>query len=69
MVVMLGWGSAMPIYKAFVLGKDGLAAAPPTEIVADDDAEAMSKASVLTDAGEVEIWEGTRLVVRIDRRA
>jgi len=55
------------VYKAYVLSADGRVFAPPTEIVADSDAEAMSKASVLTDAGEVEVWEGTRLVIRLDR--
>jgi hypothetical protein len=58
----------MPIYKAYVLNADGRVGGPPSEIVADSDADAMSKASVLTDAaGEVEVWEGTRLVVRLDR--
>lgn len=57
----------MPVHKAYVLSADGRVLAPPTEIVADDDAEAMSKASVLTNAGKIEVWEGTRLVVRLDR--
>jgi hypothetical protein len=57
----------MPIYKAYVLNARDHVATPPREIMADDDAEAMSKASALTDAGEVEVWEGARLVVRLDR--
>lgn len=58
---------AMPIYMAYVLNADGRVGGPPSEIVADSDAEAMSKTSVLTDAGDVEVWEGTRLVVRLNR--
>jgi hypothetical protein len=63
----LAGAAAMKLYRAYVLNAAGQIVGPPTEIYAHDDAEAMEKAAALTDGGEVQVWEGTRLVARLDR--
>jgi hypothetical protein len=63
-LVPLGGGTAMRLYKAYVFNATGQIFGPPIEICANDDAEAMGKAAAL--AGEVQVWEGARLVARLD---
>jgi hypothetical protein len=52
-------------YRAYLVGKDGhFVGCEP--IVCSDDFEATQKAKRLVDAHDIELWSGTRLVIRLD---
>jgi hypothetical protein len=56
----------MPEYQAFFVGNDehffGF-----QPMICHDDGEAISKASRLVDAYDIELWSGERLVIRLSR--
>lgn len=55
-------------YRAYLVGQDGhfIACEP---LVCGDDSEATEKAQRLVDGHDVELWSGTRLVVRLHHDA
>jgi hypothetical protein len=56
------------VYEIFVIRRDGRVIPSPIDIVAKSDGEALSKLGLFRlDEEDVEIWEGTRLVARVDR--
>lgn len=59
---------AMPQYRAYVLDSAGKFFGPPHEMVCQDDEAAIAKAWQLTGYG-VEVWQGSRLVMRLPARA
>ena len=57
-------GSAVPEYRAYLVGLDGrFVGFEP--IVSTDDSEATEKAQRLTNGHDVELWSGERMIVRI----
>jgi hypothetical protein len=62
----LGGGKAgMTEYRAYTVGSDGhfIGYQP---LVCADDAEAIAKARHLVDDHDIELWSGTRLVIRLE---
>ena len=51
-------------YRAYILDSAGRYFGPPHEMICQDDEAAIAKAWRLTGYG-VEIWQGTRLVMRL----
>jgi hypothetical protein len=58
----------MPQYRAYILDSAGNFFGPPHEMVCQDDEAAITKAWYLTGYG-VEVWQGTRLVMRLPARS
>jgi hypothetical protein len=58
----------MPDYRAYILGREGLRFLRVTEFFRDhaDDATALCAAKKLVDGHDVELWDGGRLVARLD---
>jgi hypothetical protein len=54
----------MTVYRAYVIG-DGGHIVSSREWVADSDADATIWAKQLVDGHDVELWSGTRFVVRL----
>jgi hypothetical protein len=62
------FGDAMSEYRAFVIGEDGhFVGCEP--IVCSDDSEATQIAKRFANGHDVELWNGPRLVVRLDHTA
>jgi hypothetical protein len=60
----------MPDYRAYILGGEGHRFLRVAEFSRDhaDDATALCAAKKLIDGHDVELWDGARLVVRLDHR-
>ena len=58
----------MPQYRAYILDSAGNFFGPPHEMVCQDDEAAIAKAWHLTGYG-VELWQGSRLVMRLSARS
>jgi hypothetical protein len=58
----------MPDYRAYILGRPGHRFLKVTEFSGDhaDDAAALREAKKLIDGYDVELWDGGRLVARLD---
>jgi alkanesulfonate monooxygenase SsuD/methylene tetrahydromethanopterin reductase-like flavin-dependent oxidoreductase (luciferase family) len=57
----------MPEYLAYTIGRDGhFTGVEP--IVGATDAEAIEKANRLVGGQDVELWNGARLVIRLNRK-
>ena len=58
----------MPDYRAYILGRPGHRFLKVTKFSSDhaDDAAALSEAKKLVDGYYVELWDGGRLVARLD---
>jgi hypothetical protein len=54
----------MPAYRVYAISKQGRISGPPDIIECGDDQEAIGKAALLTNGKSVELWEGSRLIVR-----
>jgi hypothetical protein len=52
----------MSVYRCYVLDVGEHITAPPTEIIAETDAEALKQAVPLAKERTIEIWQGSRLV-------
>jgi hypothetical protein len=57
----------MAEYRAYLVGSDGHFVGCES-IVCGDDAEATEKAKRLVDGHDVELWAGTRLVIRLRQK-
>jgi hypothetical protein len=63
------WGATkMPDYRAYILGREGHRFLRVTEFSSDhvDDATALCAAKKLVDGHDVELWDGGRLIARLD---
>jgi hypothetical protein len=60
----------MPDFRAYILGRDGHRFLRVSEFSSDhaDDATALCAAKKLVDGHDVELWDGGRLVGRLDHR-
>ena len=58
----------MPDYRAYVLGRPGHRFLKVTEFSSDhaDDVAALSEAKKLIDGYDVELWDGGRLIARLN---
>jgi hypothetical protein len=58
----------MPDYRVYILGREGHGFLRVTDFSSDhvDDATALCAAKKLVDGQDVELWDGGRLVARID---
>jgi hypothetical protein len=56
----------MPDYRLYSVKPDGHISAPPVLIDCPNDQEAVAEAVSLMDGIAVEVWEGSRLVERIE---
>ena len=53
-------------YRVFFIGPSGKIAGPPAIIEAGDDDIALRQARALVDGHAVELWDGSRLIRRLD---
>jgi hypothetical protein len=60
----------MPDYRAYILGEEGHRFVRVAEFSKDhaDDATALLAAKKLIDGHDVELWDGVRLVARLDHK-
>jgi hypothetical protein len=56
----------MPDYRVYALNKAGRIAGAPTVITCDEDQAAIEAAKLLIAEQEIEVWEGARIVARIE---
>ena len=56
----------MPEYYLYTIKKDGHSDGPPKVVECQDDEAAVKKAKQLLDDRLIEIWEGARVVMRLD---
>jgi hypothetical protein len=59
----------MPNYRAYQLKPDGHIDGVPTIITCDDDQAAIKETKALVDGKDIELWDGTRLVITIRSKA
>jgi hypothetical protein len=52
-------------YRVYMVGRDGRFLGPPKEVECADDEEIVVKAMRMTSGLDLEIWDHTRLVVRL----
>jgi hypothetical protein len=52
-------------YRVYVVGRDGRFLGPPKELECTNDKEIVTKAMRMGSALDLEIWDDTRLVVRL----
>jgi hypothetical protein len=57
----------MSTYRVYFINHDNRISRPPEVIECADDQEATDKALGFVDGHDVEVWEATRLVVRLPR--
>lgn len=57
----------MPEYRAYILGHDGHIQSFEPLVCADDDT-AIATAKRLVDGHDVELWQGARKVITLDRK-
>lgn len=55
----------MPEYRFYKVSTSGHIKGPPTDHDAPDDLAAIRRARQLLDGGDVEIWQGTRVVAYV----
>jgi hypothetical protein len=56
----------MPDYRFYIVNKDGHIAEPATTHELPNDEAAVQEAKALLDGRIIEIWQGTRVVYRLD---
>ena len=57
--------SSAPNYRVFMISQSGRVESPPTPIEAQDDEDALPKAQALVDGHVIELWDRSRLVIRL----
>ena len=65
--VCLDWGVAMATYRIYVLSPANRIQGPAQIVECPDDQAALEQATQLIDGLDLEVWQGTRLVVRLAR--
>jgi hypothetical protein len=58
-------GAGMAEYRAYTVGRDGHFVGVKT-LTGADDAEAIDKAKPFVDGHDIELWNGDRLVTRLE---
>ncbi len=53
-------------YRLYVLSSDGHITGPPDTIECEDDRGAIETAKQLLDGKAIEVWDGNRLVIRVE---
>lgn len=56
----------MSDYRFYTLTPDGHIAGPPGNYWLPDDAAAVKRAQLIINENPIEVWQGTRVVVRLD---
>jgi hypothetical protein len=56
----------MPIYRLYVIDPDAHITVPPTLADCPDDDLAIAKAKQYLDGKAIEVWEGARIVTRLE---
>jgi hypothetical protein len=56
----------MPEYYFYTIKKDGHTAAPAKVRLCQNDEEAVAKAKQFLDGHLLEVWEGARIVIRLE---
>ena len=56
----------MPIYRAYPVKKDCVAAAPSIAVVCVSDQDGIQKARKLVDGYDIELWDGPRFIARFE---
>jgi hypothetical protein len=59
-------GVPMPEYRIFPLTSDNHIKSAPALIVCENDSMAMKQAQKMLDGHDLEVWEGTRRVTRLN---
>jgi hypothetical protein len=57
----------MTHYRIYAFGKDGSITSPPRVIESDNDDSAVDHARWFANGEDVEVWQGARLIIRLDR--
>jgi hypothetical protein len=55
----------VPLYRVYFVDRSGHVSTPPEIVDAIDDQEATQKARQFVDGQDLEVWDESRLVVRI----
>ena len=58
----------MPEYRVCVLTKDNKIWNPPIILTFDNDQHAIQQAELLVDGQDVELWQGSRFLTRINSK-
>jgi hypothetical protein len=61
----VGRGGAMLEYRLYFLDSDGHITSPPAIVRCEDDRAAIMSAEQLLEGKAIEIWQGARLITRI----
>jgi hypothetical protein len=61
----LSQGAAMPYYRAYILNAEDHFVSHE-ELVCDCDSQAVEQAKRLVDGHDVELWNGERLIIRLE---
>jgi len=56
----------MPEYRIYTVKKDGHLAGPPKVVACLDDEAAVNEAKQLLDELNIEVWQGARVVKRLE---
>lgn len=59
-------GLIMPEYRIYTVKADGHLLGPPAVVECADDQDAVKEAKQLLNGQLIEIWQGTRVVMRLD---
>jgi hypothetical protein len=62
-----GGHCTMSHYRIYTFSSDGSITAPPRVVECDDDQEAVQRAKQVLNGEDIELWQGSRFVIRLDR--
>jgi hypothetical protein len=57
----------MSHYRIYTISSEGSITGPPRVVECNDDLEAVEKAKQVLSGEDIELWQGSRFVVRLDR--
>ena len=58
--------SGVSVYRIYTLEDDDRIKRPPREVICEDDEVALTTAKALLNSRVIEIWQGKRVVARLD---
>jgi len=67
MTMMFAGARIMTHYRIYTISGDGSISSPPRIVECDDDSEAIGKAQQVRNGEDVELWQGARFIIRLDR--